>query len=236
MQAAQRAISLAVVGAVTCAVASVAHAEDDARPGIAYGTAAAELAAGGVIAIHLSTDSSPGRGVGLALNFVPLVAGVGGAILGETMDLDPRPALGMHGALIGGLPLLAIGAAVDGRRDGGARLGPAALTLGAAGLLAGAYLGATRIETTTENIAVVAAPFAGALGGGLTFAIVHFFDDEGRSTGRLLRYAGTGMLAGTVGSLIYAWPDRATSSTSMRAGPLIGRSNDGTVLSFGGVF
>src|SRR6185503_9562709 len=114
----------------------------------------------------------------------------------------------LHGAVIGALPLMAFGAAIDGRdATSGARFGAATIALGALGAAGGAYYAATRIDSTAETAASIAAPFAGALGGGITFAIVHFFDDEGpSSTGRLLRYAGAGMLLGVIGSFIYAYP------------------------------
>ncbi len=130
-----------------------------------------------------------------------------------------------------------LGAAIDGRgATSGARFGAAAGALGVLGAVGGAYFTATRVDTITESTAVIAAPFVGALGGGLTFAVVHFLDDEGpSSTGRLLRYAGAGMLVGTVGSLIYAFPDRSDRTSSQLA-PLVTRTGQATILSFGGVF
>ncbi len=80
--------------------------------GAAYGAASAELATAGAIAIHAYTASSPGEGVGLAVNFLPVVVGVGTGVLAEMNALDARPALGVHGAVIGGLPLMALGAAI----------------------------------------------------------------------------------------------------------------------------
>ena len=65
------------------------------------------------IAIHSFTASSPGEGIGLAVNFLPAVVGVGAGLLAERMDLDPRPALGFHGAVIGGLSMLALTACAD---------------------------------------------------------------------------------------------------------------------------
>jgi len=222
------------------AIALPTVARADQPKGLAaasYGIAGAELGLVGAIAIHELTPSTPGKGVGLAVNFLPVVVGIGTGVMGETLDLDARPPLGMHGAVIGALPLMAFGAAFDGRdATSGARFGVASVTLGVLGAAGGAYLGATRIETTTEAVATIVAPFVGAFGGALTFAVVHFFDDEGpSSTGRLLRYAGAGMLLGTVGSMIYAFPDRGESS-SMMASPLVTRTHDTTVLSVGGVF
>jgi len=214
-------------------LACIAAAPTDARAdeaGVAYGFVGAELATGGAIAIHHFTASSPGEGIGLAVNFLPVVVGIGAGLAGEAWDLDARPPLAAHGAVIGALPLLMIGASVDGRgaRDGVA-LGPLALTLGALGAAGGAYLGATRVETTGEAIAVGAAPFAGAFVGGLAFAVAHFFDDRGpRSTGRLVRFAGVGMLAGTVGSYAYAFKHRDRDAAVMRRSP--------AMLSLGGTF
>jgi hypothetical protein len=223
--------------AATVLVATTSLASADAPVAGSYGVAAGEIGIVGAIVIHETTASSPGKGIGLAVNFLPLVVGAGAAYVAETQDLDARYALAFHGAVAGGLPLFAIGAAIDGRTEAdGVRFGPAAWTLGALGAAAGGYLGATRIDTNVEGGAFLAAPFIGAFGGGLTFAVVHFFDDEGpKSDGRALKYAGLGMLLGTVGSLAYAFPDRS-SGTSMRLAPAITHDARTTVLSFGGSF
>ena len=63
-----------------------------------------------------------------------------------------------------------------------------------------------RADRSLKAIAITAAPLLGLAAGGLTFAVVHFLDDEGpKGTGRLLRYAGAGMLLGTVGGYSYAF-------------------------------
>jgi hypothetical protein len=198
----------------------------------------AELGVGGAIAIHTFTASSSGKGIGLAVDFLPLVVGTGTAILGETLELDPRPAFGFHGAVIGALPLMLIGASFDGRNEKtGARFGAATLSLGVLGAVGGAYFGATRIDSTNEAIAVSAAPFVGAFGGGLAFAVVHFFDDQGpKSTGRLLRFVGGGMLLGTLGSFGYAFKDRSDPSSTRRSGPSASRRQDVRIVSIGGAF
>lgn len=216
--------------------AGEAHADEEAA--IAYGFAGAEVATAGAIAIHLFTDSTPGGGIGIAVNFLPVVVGVGSGILGGTQDLDARPALAFHGAVVGGLSLLAIGASLDGRdAPNGVKLGPTSVTLGLLGAAGGAYFAASRVDSPTEAIAVGVAPFVGAMGGALTFAIVHFFDDTGpRGTGRLVRYTGVGTLLGTVASYAYAFKvRREPGSTTMRVGPSV--SGDGVrMLSFGGAF
>jgi hypothetical protein len=227
-----------VVSLMVASLSAPAAADDGTRVA-AYAAAGAELGIAGAIAIHTYTSSSPGSGVGLAVNFMPIVVGIGTGILGERLDLDPRPPLGFHGAIAGALPLMALGATIDGREAKcGASFGAAAAALGALGAVGGAYLGLTRIETLAESAAFISAPAVGALGGGVTFAIVHFFDDEGpSSTGRLLRYAGVGMLLGVAGSLIYAWPDRAdTTTSSMRTMPVLSAGDGATVLSLGGRF
>lgn len=212
-------------------LASASEARADEHGGVAYGIAGAEVATVGTVAIHLLTKSSPGRGVGLALNFLPIVVGVGSGILGETQDLDARPPLAFHGAVVGGFSLLAIGASFDGRHaPNGVKLGATSLTLGVVGAVGGAYFAATRVETTSEAIAVGVAPFAGAFAGAITFAIVHFFDDVGpRATGRLVRFTGAGMFLGTVGSFAYAFKDRSEPESTMRVAPP-------RMLSFGGAF
>lgn len=232
---AARLRSGSLAAAVVLATSSLGAAEPPRAA--AYGVAAGELGIVGAIVIHGTTASSPGKGIGLAVNFLPLVVGAGAAILAETQDLDARYALAFHGAVAGGLPLFAIGAVIDGRTESnGVRFGPAAWTLGALGAAAGAYLGSTRIDTTTEGAAFLAAPLVSAFGGGLTFAVVHFFDDEGpKSDGRLLKYAGVGMLLGTAGSLAYAFSDRS-SGRSMRLAPAISHDDRTTLLSFGGRF
>lgn len=205
---------------------------DEERRGLAYGVAAAEVTSAAVVAIHLTTASSPGHGGGLALNFAPVVVGIGAGIGAEIAELDPRIPLGFHGAVMGGLSMLAIGAAIDGRDDAedGLAIGPAALTLAPLGMVGGAILGATIVDDLPESGGFVAAPLAGALVGGITFAVVHFFDDNGpRSTGRLVGFVGAGMLLGTAGSLLFAIPDRA---------PLPAVSADGraTMITLGGTF
>lgn len=210
---------------------SHAHA-DEQRRGPTYGVAAAEVTGAAVVAIHLTTASSPGSGGGLVLNFAPMVVGIGAGIAAERADLDPRIPLGFHGALMGGLSMLAIGAAIDGRDDAddGVALGPAALTLAPLGMVGGALLGATIVDDLPETGGFLAAPFGGALAGGVTFAIVHFFDDEGpRSTGRLVGFVGGGMLLGTAGSLLFSIPDRTPR-------PAIVASGRATMITFGGTF
>jgi hypothetical protein len=215
-------------------LASGGEARADEPAGVAYGFAGAEVATVGTVAIHLLTDASPGSGAGLALNFLPIVVGVGSGILGETQDLDARPPLAFHGAVVGGLSLFAIGASIDGRNaKTGVTLGATSLTLGALGAVGGAYFAATRVDTTNEAIAVGVAPFVGAFGGAIAFAIVHFFDDIGpRSTGRLLRFTGAGMFLGTVGSFAYAYKDRGEPASTTR----VGWSASPRMLSFGGAF
>lgn len=226
-----------MVATLTAAALSCpALADADERTFIAYGVAGAEIATAGTILLHVYTDSSPSGGIGLAVNMLPLVGGIGAGAIGSSVDADPRPALGLHGAVIGALPLLAIGASVEGRgEDDGVKLGPATLTLGMLGAAGGAYLAAWRVDDTNESVAVATAPLVGALAGGLTGAIVHFLDDGGpSSTGRLLRFAGSGMLLGTIGSMIYAWPDRDESQTSMRIAPSFGSNT--TIPSYGAAF
>lgn len=212
-------------------LASASEARADEASGVAYGFAGAEVAVAGTIAIHAFTASSPGRGIGLAVNCLPVVVGVGSGLLGGIYDLDARPALGFHGAVVGGLSLLAIGASFEGRRTrNGIKLGPASVTLGLLGAAGGAYFVSGRVDSTNEAIAVGVAPFVGAFGGALTFAVAHFIDDRGPSgDGRLLRYTGVGMLIGTVGSLVYAFPDRSEPGSTMRV-------RDARVISFGGAF
>lgn len=233
----------AVAIAALAAAPSLARA-DDGQSGVAWGTAAAEVTAAGVVALHVNTASSPARGPGLALNMVPLLAGAGIGWLGEAKNLEPRYPMAFHGAVAGGFTFLGLGAAFDGRNDptDGARVGPVALTLTALGATAGAFAGATLVDNANETIAFAAAPPVGALAGGIAFAVVHFYDDEGpTSTGRLYKYAGVGALLGVVGSLVYAIPDRGAGTASMRTAraptlPSLSIERRATLVSFGGAF
>jgi hypothetical protein len=150
-------LSRSVITAVVC-VPALAVAEPGPA-GIGYGIAGAEVAAVGAIAIHEYTASSPGHGIGLAVNFLPAVVGIAAGVVGETMDLDARWPLGFHGAVVAGLSLFAIGASFDGRDEyNGVKVGPAAIALGTLGAAGGAYLCATRIDNFNEAIAVATAP------------------------------------------------------------------------------
>jgi hypothetical protein len=212
---------------------ALARAGDDDRAAPAYGIAAAELVGVGVVAIHLGTSLSPGEGAGLALNFAPIVLGIGAAVAGEVYDLDPVPPLAMHGGALGGLSLFMLGAVFDGisERDH-LSIGYGALILGAVGAVGGGYVAATMIDDGAEAIGFLVAPFGAAFVGAVTSAIVHAIDDQADiGEARIVGFTGAGALLGLAGAVLYALPDR-----SPKLAPAIHGDGEATVVSFGGAF
>lgn len=137
---------------------------DEPSAAASYGVTTVELTLAGVFALNFGTKQR----IPVALNLSPLVLAPLAAYGADRAELDPTPALAIHGAGWLGLDLFLIGALLDGRdKRWGLRAGKFAWTLGALGTLAGGVVGATAIDGSDESGLWLAAPPAGFIAGGV---------------------------------------------------------------------
>lgn len=216
---------------------SLAAAPARAEPpseALAWGVATGELAVAGVLALNFGTDY-PTHGPALIVNFAPLVLAGGAAWGAHATDLDPRPALALHGGAWFGLELFMLGALIDGRDEPfGLRAGTVAWTLGAIGTLAGGVLGATAVDDADRAKVWLGAPGAGFLAGGLVLGGVLVLAsglDGGQAPGRFAVGAAAGLAIGLGAATYYALRDDGDDAT-----PRLDPGPRRFVLSFGGAF
>lgn len=228
---------LASLALASLLVPSAAAADDDRYAPLAYGVTFGELATAGVFALNFGTKF-PNQGPALAVNFTPILIGPGAGLGAHFLDLDPRPALALHGGAWLGLDLFLVGALIDGRDEAfGLRAGPVAWSLGALGALAGGVLGATQIDDGDEAAWFLAAPGVGFLAGGLVLGGILVLAsglDGDQAPGRFALGAATGLGLGLGVATVMA--TRKESAPSLRAQPLVDPVNDRFFVSFGGSF
>lgn len=233
-----------LLACIACLAAAPAPAAaDEPSTAAVHGTLALEATMFGVAALNFGTGLIPNHGPGLMLNMAPLVLGPLAAYGAYKADLDPTPALAIHGAGWLGLDLFMLGALLDGRDESwGLRAGPMAWTLGALGAIAGGVLGATAVDDSDEAIAWMAAPPAGFVAGGLVLGGILVLaggvdghDAPGQlTTGALI---GTTIGLGVAGVLAYREAGGTEPSSAVaRLGTRIDPSPGRVMFSFGGAF
>lgn len=231
--------ALAFVASI--AFARPARAEDSNTPW-AYGITVTELGTAGVFAAAFNNWWSM-EGPALALNFTPMVLGPGAGFGAHYLDLDPRPALAVHGAGWLGVEGFLIGALIDGRHEKwGLRRGTWAWTLGAIGAVGGAVFGATAVDGNDERWAFLGAPPVGFVGGGLVIGgllVLLGGIDGDASSGQFATGALAGLTLGLGASAILAL--RGVGDTSpARVRPAVtgaAMTDDrATIFSFGGTW
>lgn len=224
-----------VVLVVTLGFVGTAKAEEDGTvQAVAWGVAGAEVATAGYVWLKFGPEVLPADGTGGALvaNLIPAVIGGGLALAAHHWDFDNTPALAAHGAVWAGLDLMMIGAVLDDRGRGDeARLGKAAVILGAIGAVGGGVLGATLGDRAPEAwlVAPTAGVACGALAGGMWMLLTGLGED-GSFAKFTLGLAG-GLTAGIATAAIYA----ATTDEPV-ATPRVTADHDRVVVSFGGAF
>jgi hypothetical protein len=188
----------------------------------AWGTAGLEVSGTAYAALRFGTHAIPEWGaLSTAANVAPAVIGLGAGLAAYHWDLDARPALAAHGAIWGGLDLLLLGAAFEGRhqRDG-LRAGRAAWALAGVGAIAGGALGATAGGHAPE--VWLAAPSLGAIGGLLLGGLAVLASGDlgsDRSARRLLLGTCAGVTLGLAGAAIYGFTRPATTASPAALGP-----------------
>jgi hypothetical protein len=231
--------SLALVGSLV--VARTASAGEPDAP-IAYAVTAGELATAGVFAANFN-NVWPNHGPALALNFTPLLLGPAAGFGAYYGDLDPRPALAIHGAGWYGIEGFLIGALIDGRDKGwGLRAGTFAWTIGAIGAIGGGVIGATAVDGKSEGAAWLASAPVGFIGGGLVLGgllvLIGGIDGD-HASGQFATGALVGLTLGLGASTLLAYRGFDDTSPS-RVRPAVtgaAMSDDrATIFSFGGAW
>ena len=161
----------AIVVAIVTLDGSPAAAGDHKPPSTAIATGAVTMELGmvAVTAVAFTTPAFTKDGPWLILSGLgtPIVGGLAG-YGAYRHQLDPRPALAIHGAGWAGLDLFILGTFIDGRdQRHRVAIGPTAFTLGAIGVVGGGLLGALAVDTSDEADVFLAAAPAGFVIGGL---------------------------------------------------------------------
>lgn len=231
-----RRLIVSVVLASLVASSPAAAGDDDYHPA-AYAVTVGELATAGVFLLNFGT-SFPNQGPALVVNFAPLLLAPGAGLGAHFLDLDPRPALAIHGATWLGFDLFLLGALIDGRdKVFGLRAGTFAWSLGALGAVAGGVIGATAIDDRDKAAWWLAAPGTGFLLGGLVIGgglVLASGLDGDQAAGRLALGAATGLGIGLGVATYLAY--RGDDAASLRAAPLVDPTTRRFLVSFGGSF
>lgn len=226
------------------ASARPAHAEASNEP-YAYGLTVLELGTAGVFIANFN-NVWPNHGPALALNFTPMVLGPAAGLGAHYLDLDPRPALAVHGAGWLGLEGFLIGALIDGRNESwGLRRGTFAWTLGAIGAVGGGLIGATIVDGKSERWAFLGAPPIGFAAGGLflggLLVLIGGLDGDAAS-GQFATGALVGLTLGLGASTFLAWrgfDDTSPSLSKSTRATVTGGAMTGdnaTIFSLGGTW
>ncbi len=214
-----RSLRLAALAAgVLLVVASPSRAQADDFDDAPWAWALASMELGGAAEVALLAGHHVSNN-GL-LNLAPVALGIGAGFAAYRWELDMRPALAVHGAVWSGVDLLLIGALIDGRGERtGLRFGTTSLVLGAAGVGAGAYFGAT--AGARDHRAWLLAPTVGmgaglVVGGLLAFTTTKIGDDL------FMQRMTMGMAGGLAASLVAVTIINATQRDEAKAAPASG--------------
>jgi hypothetical protein len=161
--------TLSVALAALLATTARVHAETErASNALTWGVVSAEATVAGEFTLAFSTKLGTGSAGATLMALAPMVIAPGVAYLSYRAELDGTGPLIVHGAAWMGADLFVLGALIDGRHDRHRlRVGPAALTLGALGVLGGGVTSALTSRTQDTEKLWLAAPVGGALAGGI---------------------------------------------------------------------
>jgi hypothetical protein len=194
----------------------------------------------GVFVLNFGVEDWPNDGPAFALNFAPMLLAPGIGLGAHFLDVDPRPAYGLHGASMMGFDLFLVGMLIDGRNEqDGVRAGPTAWTLGALGAIAGGFLGSTEIDNKKEGTVFYAAPAGGLVVGGLIIGGLAAVasGDSNKAFQRVVMGAAGGLAVGLAGSLVYAFTNPHGERAPARvATPQVSAGPDSVMVSYGGAF
>jgi hypothetical protein len=229
-------IAVLLLSSVSTAAAERSEKTENA---LVWGGTALELSMAGVFALNFGTKLVPNHGPGMIINFTPMV--IGPAVGFGARHTDPTPALAIHGASWVGLNLFMLGTLIDGRDDRHRmKIGPAAITLGAAGALAGGYLGAARVDRGDETSVFMLAPAAGFAAGGIAIGgmlvLIGGIDGD-KAPSQFATGAVAGLTIGLAAATYVALrSDNTTDSTLALPTPTISPSHERILVSLGGSF
>ncbi len=237
--------AVAGLGAFAIAASPAAAAPSEkAENALVWGGTALELSTAAVFYLNFGTDLVPNHGPGMIVNFTPMV--IAPAVGYGLRHADPRPALAVHGAGWLGLDLFLLGTLIDGRHDRHRmKVGPAALTLGAAGALAGGFLGATRVGRGDETAVFMGAPPLGFVAGGFVLGGILVLAgglDGDKASSQFATGAVAGLSLGLGAATYLALRDRdggpssSSSTTLTLPTPRVAPSREQIVVSIGGAF
>ena len=164
---------LTATASLICVVAGLGPrtaAAERPKPWAVYGGLSLEAAMAGTFYLNFSDLADHvGDNARVWTGFIGSTAlTLGGGYLGHRFDLDPRPALAVHGAVWFGLEGFMLGTLVDGRDQAwGLRVGRTAWTLGAVGAVAGAVVGGRFVDGRDETSVWFGGPTIGFAAGGI---------------------------------------------------------------------
>ncbi len=238
-------LAAAIVVAIATLDGSPAAAGDHKPPNtaIATGAVTVELSMVAVTTLAFTTPAFTKEGPWLVLS------GLGTPIIGSLAgyaayrhQLDPRPALAIHGAGWVGLDLFMLGTLIDGR-DLRTRLeiGPTAITLGALGVVAGGLLGALEVDTSDEaDVFLAAAPAGFVIGGlglgGMLVLIGGLDGDKAGSQFATGAVVGMSLGLGVAGYLAVTGERTIVTSGAKALVPSIQPGSDRLVVALAGTF
>lgn len=216
----------------------------------AYAGLTLEASLAGVFYINFSDVADHvGDGVRIPLGIVGMFAlPVGAGFAAHRLDLDPRPALAIHGAAWYGLDGFMLGSLIDGRDQAwGLRVGKTAWTLAAIGAVGGAIVGARHVDNDDEATMWFAGPTAGFAAGGLVLGTVLVFAgglDGDDAPGQFVTGATIGLTVGLGAATALAIRGMGDASPGrrkqvarlLRYAPRVAAGPHGAVLAVGGTF
>ncbi len=198
---------LLCVATATLIVLVSAPVHADTEGGTAWGLMATELSTAGVFALNFGVKSWPNQGPAQWLNMAPLVIGPGIGFAAHKLELSPQSAYAVHGSAVIGFNMLLVGMLIDGRSErDGLRVGNTTWALGAAGVAAGGWAGATQFEGEAGTVFMLA-PVGGFIAGGVIGLVGGLFASQGGGDAAFkgaVIGAAAGMAIGIATSFVYA--------------------------------
>jgi hypothetical protein len=210
-------------------LARAAHADEESQVQVgSWGAAGLELSTAGYASLRFTETV----GDNFALNLTPALIGGAAAFAAYYWDLDPTPALAIHGAVWTGVDLMLVGALIDGHDDNDLAFGTWAKILGAVGAVGGGVLGATVGDRVPQ--AWMVAPTAGAAGGVLIGGLwVLLSGDIGGD--HSVQQLSIGVAGGVAVGIATAAILGATTE-EVAATPRVSHDRDRTLVTLGGTF
>jgi len=206
-----------LVGVALALAPTAATAEPGVDDGLVWGMTGLQISAAVAVGVRLTHDGDWGTLGNVVYGVAPFAVGVASGFGSHAVGLPARAGYAVHGAGWLGLDLALVGALIDG--DGGGRydrlrIGPATWTLGAVGVLGGAWLGARGVRVGAGvRGGFLGGPAVGAMAGTLLAGLVELARPSNHTERNLTLGAITGITVGLgVGWLL----SRATPTQERR--------------------